>query len=138
MSVGPRQSSGYCFDNRWRYASGVDGYDANGWTGFAHTVLGDMRGRLRCSECPNRIFEAVLGGAEGAGLIGRKRALDSTPLCDAVATIDTVTRIRSAIRGLLKAADEDLEHESRDMLTSCDEYDCAAKPQIDWNDKTAR
>ena len=33
----------------------------------------------------------TLGVAEGAGLIGRKRALDSTPLYDAVATMDTVT-----------------------------------------------
>ncbi len=76
--------------------------------------------------------------AEGAGLIGPKRTLDSTPLYDAVATVDTITLILSAIRGLLKAADEDSEHELRDMLTSCDEYDCAAKPQIDWDDKTAR
>ena len=94
---------------------------------------------MRRSQCPNRIFEAALGGAEGAGLIDGKRALDSTPLYDAVATIDTVTLIRSAIRGLLKAADEDLECELRDTLTSCDEYDdCAPKPQIDWEDKTVR
>ena len=32
---------------------------------------------------------------------GRKRELDSTPLYEAVATMDTVTLIRSAIRGLL-------------------------------------
>ena len=33
----------------------------------------------------------TLGVVEGAGLIGRKRALDSLRLCDAVATMDTVT-----------------------------------------------
>ncbi len=30
----------YCFDNRWRYAAGVGGYDGDGWGRFAHTVLG--------------------------------------------------------------------------------------------------
>jgi hypothetical protein len=39
--------------------------------------------------------------------------LDSTPLYDAVATMDTITLIRSAIRALLGAADEDLEAELR-------------------------
>ena len=42
--------------------------------------------------------------------------LDSTPLYDAVATMDTVTLIRSAIRGLLKVADGDLAAELRAVL----------------------
>ena len=50
----------YCFDNRWRYATGVGGYDTGGWTSFAHTVLVDMRERLRRSERPDRIFDAAL------------------------------------------------------------------------------
>jgi hypothetical protein len=57
----------YCFDNRWRYAAGVGGYDTSGWTGFAHTVLVDMRERLRRSDRPNRIFEAALDAAREAG-----------------------------------------------------------------------
>ena len=36
----------YAFDVRWRYAAGVGGY-GTGWGGFAHTVLVDMRARLR-------------------------------------------------------------------------------------------
>jgi IS5 family transposase len=128
----------YCFDARWRYAAGVGGYDAGGWTSFAHTVLVDMRERLRRSEHPNRIFEAALGAAKEAGLVGRKRALDSTPLYDAVATMDTVTLIRSALRGLLKAADPALGAELRGVLTSGDDYASAAKPQIDWDDAPAR
>jgi transposase len=128
----------YCFDNRWRYAAGVGGYDAGGWTRFSHTVLVDMRERLRNSDRPNRIFEAALGAAAQAGLIGRKRALDSTPLYDAVSTMDTVTLIRSAIRGLLKVADDELAHELEGVLTSGDDYSSAAKPQIDWDDKDAR
>ncbi len=128
----------YCFDARWRYAAGVGGYDSGGWTSFAHTVLVDIRERLRRSECPNRIFEVALEAAKEAGLIGRKRALDSTPLYDAVTTMDTVTLIRSAIRGLLKAADDALEVELRSVLGSGDDYASAAKPQIDWDDASAR
>ena len=41
----------YCFDTRWRYAAGLGGYDT-GWTSFSHTVLVDMRERLRNSERP--------------------------------------------------------------------------------------
>ena len=128
----------YCFDNRWRYAAGVGGYDAGGWASFSHTVLVDMRERLRRSDRPNRIFDAALGAAREAGLIGRKRALDSTPLYDAVSTMDTITLIRSAIRGLVKVADDALAHELMAALTSGDDYSSAAKPQIDWDDKGAR
>jgi len=128
----------YCYDARWRYAAGVGGYDTGGWTSFAHTVLVDMRERLRGSKRPDRIFEVALEAATEAGLIGRKRALDSTPLYDAVATMDTVTLIRSAIRGLLKAADDALEAELRSVLLSDDDYATSAKPQIDWDDEGAR
>ena len=72
--------------------------------GFAHTVLVDMRERLRRSERPDRVFEVALTAAREAGLVGRRRVLDSTPLYDAVATMDTITLIRSAIRGLLSVA----------------------------------
>jgi hypothetical protein len=80
---------------RWRYAAGVGGYGGGGWAGFAHTVLVDMRARLRRSARPDRIFEVGLQAAQAAGLVGRRRVLDSTPLYDAVATMDTVTLIRS-------------------------------------------
>jgi hypothetical protein len=128
----------YCFDNRWRYAAGVGGYDSDGWTGFAHTVLVDMRERLRHSASPNRIFDAARDAAKEAGLVGRKRVLDSTPLYDAVATMDTVTLIRSAIRGLLKVADPDLVIALRGVLGSGDDYASSAKPMIDWDDEVAR
>jgi hypothetical protein len=50
-----------------------------------------------------------------------RRVLDSTPLYDAVATMDTVTLVRSAIRGLLKAADGELAGELRAVLRRDDE-----------------
>ncbi|MCA1693003.1 MAG: transposase, partial [Actinobacteria bacterium] len=76
----------YTFDARWRYAAGVGGYGEGRWGGFAHTVLVDMRERLRRSEHPDRVFEVGLEAAREAGLVGRRRVLDSTPLYDAVAT----------------------------------------------------
>jgi hypothetical protein len=57
----------YTFDARWRYAAGVGGYDSGAWTSFAHTVLVDMRERLRRSERPDRIFEVALGAANRPG-----------------------------------------------------------------------
>lgn len=128
----------YSFDARWRYAAGVGGYDSGGWGRFAHTVLVDMRERLRRSARPDRVFEVGLEAAKAAGLVGRRRVLDSTPLYDAVATMDTVTLVRSALRGLLGAADEELEAELRTTLSSGDDYATSAKPQIDWDDAAAR
>jgi hypothetical protein len=128
----------YAFDARWRYAAGVGGYGSGGWARFAHTVLVDMRERLRASQRPNRVFEVALATAHAAGLIGRRRVLDSTPLYDAVATMDTVTLIRSALRGLLRAADTDLEAQLRAALSGCDDYVKTGKPQIDWDDSGAR
>jgi hypothetical protein len=80
----------------------------------------------------------TLAGARAAGLVGRRRVLDSTPLYDAVATMDTVTLIRSAIRGLLKVADAGLVAELVGVLSSGDDYLSAAKPVIDWDDRAAR
>ena len=96
----------FSFDARWKYAAGGLDFD---YPGFVHTVLVDMRARLARSANPNRIFEVTLTAAQAAGLVGRRRVLDSTPLYDAVATMDTVTLIRSAIRGVLAAAGPPLE-----------------------------
>jgi len=125
----------FAFDARWKYAAG--GLDF-GYPGFVHTVLVDMRARLARSDRPDRIFETVLAVAKSAGLVGRKRVLDSTPIYDAVATMDTVTLVRSAIRGVLKAADADLETELRSMLARDDDYVAAGKPVCDYEDRTAR
>ena len=64
--------------------------------------------------------------------------LDSTPLYDAVATMDTVTLIRSAIRGLLAVAGDALEAELRGVLARDDDYVRAGKPVCDWDDAAAR
>ena len=125
----------FAFDARWKYAAGGLDFD---YPGFVHTVLVDMRARLARSQRPDRIFETVLAVAQAAGLVGRKRVLDSTPIYDAVATMDTVTLVRSAIRGLLKAADAGLEQELRGLLARDDDYASAGKPVCDYEDRAAR
>lgn len=124
----------FAFDLRWKYAAGGLDFD---YPGFVHTVLVEMRARLANSEHPNRIFEVTLEVAGQAGLVGRRRVLDSTPIYDAVATMDTVTLVRSAIRGLLAAAGE-MEPELRARLRRDDDYASAGKPVCDYDDRAAR
>ncbi len=125
----------FTYDARWKYAAGGLDFEHDG---FVHTVLVDMRARLRGSERPDRIFHSVLEVAKQAGMVGRRRVLDSTPLYDAVATQDTVTMIRSAIRGLLRVSEESLATELRGVLKRDDDYAAAGKPVCDWEDKAER
>jgi Transposase DDE domain/Transposase domain (DUF772) len=125
----------FSFDARWKYACGGLAFD---YPGFSHTVLVDMRARLAASTRPERIFEVTVQAARQAGLVGVRRVLDSTPLYDAVATMDTVTLLGAAIRGVLKVAQGRLEAELRGVLAGGDDYASLAKPQIDWDDQAAR
>jgi hypothetical protein len=125
----------FSFDARWKYACGGLAFD---YPSFSHTVLVDMRARLAASDRPERIFEVTVAAARQAGLVGVRRVLDSTPLYDAVATMDTVTLLGAALRGLLKVAQGRLAAELRAVLASGDDYASLAKPQIDWDDQAAR
>lgn len=80
----------------WKVACGLPLDDE----GFHHTVLTYWRTRLRASDRPERIFDAVRAVVEATGILRGKtrRALDSTLLDDAVATQDTVTQLVSQIR----------------------------------------
>ncbi len=124
----------FSFDVRWKYAAGGLDFDH---PGFVHTVLVDMRARLARSERPGRIFEVALGAARQAGLVGRRRVLDSTALYDAVTTMDTVILLRSGIRGLLAAAGP-READLRPLLRRDDDYATGGKPACDWDDRAAR
>jgi len=124
----------FTFDARWKYAAGGLEFD---YPGFVHTVLVDTRARLAGSEDPDRIFNVTLDAAKRAGLVGRRRVLDSTALYDAVATMDTVTLLRSAIRGLLSVCDAELERKLRGVLARDDDYRSAGKPVCDWDDRAA-
>ena len=124
------------FDVRWRYACGGLGLDSGG---FCHTVLVGMRARLAASESPRRIFDVVLDAARAAGAVSPRRVLDSAPIYDAVATQDTVTMLRSAIRRTLAAADAaGSEQPLRAVLRRDDDYASGGKAVCDWEDPAAR
>ena len=125
-------------DLRWQAAAGTDvGIEA-----FHPTVLVGQRNRLRASQRPRRLFQDTKVVAKAAGALrGRARVLDSTPLYDAVATQDTVTQLRAAIRRLLVVLDNtapDLAARLRAALARDDDYASAGKPPCDWDDRVAR
>jgi IS5 family transposase len=114
----------------WKVACGLALDDA----GFDFTVLTYWRTRLRRSERPQRIFDAVRAVVEATGVLQAKhrRALDSSILDDAVATQDTVTQLISAMRKVRKAVPEAAAVR---LSTATDE---GGKPVIEWSDTSAR
>jgi hypothetical protein len=129
----------FAFDVRWRYAAGVaDAVAGEETASFAHTVLVDLRARLRRSQDPDRIFRVTCQLARQAGLVGVRRVLDSAPLEDAVTTQDTVTMLRGAIRGLLRVCPPPLAAKVRALLQRPDDYAAPGKPACDWTDPAAR
>ena len=115
----------------WKVACGLALDDP----GFHPTVLTYWRNRLRASERPERVFDAVRSVVEATGVLkGRtRRALDSTLLDDAVATQDTVTQIISAIRRVRREVPE-----STAVPLAAHDYDQGAKPVIAWDDPVAK
>src|SRR5487761_1793985 len=125
-------------DLAWQAAAGVE----VGAESFHPTTLVGVRNRLRASTRPRRLFEDTKAAAKEAGVMGnRVRVLDSTPIYDAVATQDTVTQLRSAIRKVLRCLDRDdpeLSAKVRGVLARDDDYAGPGKPSCDWDDPTAR
>ena len=122
-------------DLAWQAAAGVDA----GCVAFHPTVLVGQRNRLRASGRPKRFLEDTKVVARQAGVMGnRVRVLDSTPIYDAVATQDTVTQLRAAIRKLLRTLDEPVAEQVRGALVRDDEYGTPGKPPCDWDDPEAR
>jgi len=85
----------------WKAAAGLALDDE----GFHPTVLVLWRNKLRASERPERIFEAVREVVNESGVIAKRnrRALDSTVLDDAVQRQDTISLLQSQIRRVAKA-----------------------------------
>src|SRR6266545_4982774 len=115
----------------WKVACGLPLDDE----GFHHTVLTYWRNRLRASERPERIFEAVRSVIEATGVLKGKtrRAVDSTLLDDAVATQDTVTQLISAIRRVRREVPAATE-----VVLHAYHYDQGGKPIIAWDDPAAK
>jgi IS5 family transposase len=114
----------------WKVACGLALDDE----GFDPSVLTYWRARLRRSERPERVFEAVRKVVEETGVIARRhrRALDSTVLDDAVATQDTVTQLISQVRRVIAAVP------SLSSVRLSHDYAAVGKPLIDWNDPEER
>jgi Transposase DDE domain/Transposase domain (DUF772) len=117
-------------DIAWKVACGLRLDDE----GFHPTVLVYWRNRLRVSERPRRILEAVREVVEQTGVLrGRgRRVLDSTVLEDAVATQDTVTQLVAAIRRVRR-----LVPEARGVELAAHDYGRPGKPQCAWDDRQA-
>lgn len=115
----------------WKVATGLP-IDS---TGFDYSVLTYWRTRLRRSDRPERIFDAVREVVMATGVLAGKtrRALDSTLLDDAVATQDTVTQLIAAIRRVRR-----LVPAAGAVVLAGHDYDSAAKPAIAWDDPEAK
>lgn len=115
----------------WKVAVGLALDDE----GIHYSVLTYWRTRLRKSDRPERIFDAVRSVIDATGVLAgkRRRALDSTLLDDAVATQDTVTQLVSAIRRVRR-----LVPEAASVEVSAHDYDASGKPVCAWDDADAK
>ena len=118
-------------DIRWKVAAGL----ALDHEGFHPTTLTYWRNRLRASDAPERIFDAVRAVVAQTGVLARstRRALDSTVLDDAVATQDTVTQLVGQIRRVRRQVPV-----AGEVAVSGHDYTQPGKPACDWRDPAAR
>lgn len=108
--------------------------------GIPHACLAEFRARLLRAEMVEFLHRQFLGVAKAAGVIGHRRAVDSTGMADSVLTQDTVSLIRSALRSVLErlaALDASRADSARSALCR-DDYDAASKPQICWASASER
>ena len=115
----------------WKVACGLALDDE----GFDYSVLTYWRTRLRTSDRPERIFDAVREVVAATGVLKGKtrRALDSTLLDDAVATQDTVTQLIAAIRRVRKVVPG-----AAAVTLVAHDYESPSKPLIAWDDAEAK
>jgi len=114
----------------WKAATGLALTDE----AFHSTVLVLWRNKLRTSEAPQRIFDAVRSViVESKVLAGKtRRALDSTVLDDAVARQDTVTMLAAQIRRVRKLIPELAAVWVREHNLE------PGRPPCDWDDPADR
>lgn len=117
-------------DIAWKAAAGLAITDE----AFHPTVLTLWRNKLRASESPQRIFDAVRAVIAESGVIAGKnrRALDSTVLDDAVARQDTVTMLVDQIRRVRKLIPELASVWVREHNLD------GGRPPCDWDDPADR
>ena len=113
-------------DIAWKAAAGLALSDE----AFHSTVLVLWRSKLRGSDRPQRIFDAIRAVMNASGVIAGKtrRALDSTVLDDAVARQDTIDLLATQIRRVRRLIGELAEVWVRE------ENLAGGRPSCDWDD----
>ncbi|HEX6660098.1 MAG TPA: IS1182 family transposase [Ilumatobacter sp.] len=113
----------------WKVAAGRPLHDE----GFHPTVLTLWRNKLRASDRPQRIFDAVREVIEATNILAGKtrRALDSTVLDDAVTRQDAIMQLVAQIRRVRR-----LVPAARALVLVAHDYDNdPGKPACAWNDQ---
>jgi IS5 family transposase len=113
----------------WKVAAGRPLHDE----GFHSTVLTLWRNKLRVSERPQRIFDAVREVIDATNVLAGKtrRALDSTVLDDAVTRQDAIMQLVAQIRRVRR-----LIPTAKALTLVAHDYDNdPGKPVCAWNDR---
>lgn len=115
----------------WKVAAGLSLADE----GFHPTVLTLWRNRLRDSEAPERIFDAVRAVITETGLLAKRhrRALDSTVLDDAVVRQDAIMQLVAQVRRVRRVVPA-----AKALSLAAHDYDHdPGKPPCAWDDPAA-
>jgi IS5 family transposase len=113
----------------WKVAAGRSLTDE----GFHPTVLTLWRNKLRCSDRPQRLFDAVREVIDATNVLAGKtrRALDSTVLDDAVTRQDAIMQLVAQIRRVRR-----LVPAARALVLVAHDYDHdPGKPVCAWGDR---
>ena len=113
----------------WKVAAGRSLHDE----GFHPTVLTLWRNKLRASDRPQRIFDAVRDVIDATKVLAGKtrRALDSTVLDDAVTRQDAIMQLVAQIRRVRR-----LVPAAKALVLVAHDYDNdPGKPACAWNDR---
>jgi transposase len=108
--------------------------------GIPHACLAEFRARLLRAGMVEFLNAQFLGVAKRAGVIGHRRAVDSTGIADSVLTQDTVSLIRSALRRCFErlVTVHPRRADQAGAALARDDYDVARKPQICWSSRSER
>jgi hypothetical protein len=119
-------------DADWKAAMGVD----DDFEGIAATTFSLMRSRMVATEADAKPFEATLARAVETGILRGKLTtiIDTSPVHGAGAVADTYELIRGFLKKTVRAAGPELPATT---LEAAGPY-LGAKPQIEWQDPTAR
>ena len=119
-------------DLDWKAAMGV----GDEFAGIGATTFALMRARMVANDADGELFHKTLAKAVEAGVLKGKLTaiIDTSPVHGAGAVADTYELIRGFVRKVVRAAGGRLG----DAARAAAEPFCGVKPDIDWQDPTAR